>query len=158
MSDQETIIFDIWIGAEFWDKPASIEVSLDNEVKFASTLFLPGVQKFSFSATLDFVSQHRLTIKRFGKTIDQTKVINGVLQDQIVWLEKLLIDGIDVQHLVHSSSLYFPEFPEPWASEQIKEGIELEYPVISGTHWGHNGVWQLDFTSPFYKFLLNSMP
>lgn len=159
MRDYEEIDFEIWLGAGFWDRPPSIQVILNNELINNITLDKQGVSKIKFRRRLKFNHQHTLTINRTGKTDDQTVVdpTSGEMIDQIAWLEKLIIDNIDIQNIVWSKSVYYPEFPEPWATEQRQLGIDLEYPVISGTHWGHNGYWELKFTSPFYRFLIQEM-
>ena len=45
---------------------------------------------------------------------------------------------------------YFPEYPEPWYSEQKEKG---ETPPVSYKHCQtlhHNGEWKLDFESPVH--------
>jgi hypothetical protein len=72
-------------------------------------------------------------------------------------LEKLKIDGVDIRNIVWCQSITVSDYPEPWASEQIAAGNILEQEAIGVTTFGHNGVWYLNFTSPFYNFIMNWM-
>jgi len=154
----EKIKFEIWLGCEFWDQPPVIEILIDNELKFSNEMKLPEICKIEFFQNLAFDQPHLLEIKRSGKSDSQCLVSeNKILKDQVAWIEKIVIDGVDVQNLIWSQSWFVPDYPEPWAAEQKRAGVELEEKVISGTIWGHNGIWSLGFTSPFYKFLFDCM-
>lgn len=158
MHSKETIEFDITLGTTFWELPASVSIYI-NDIHQCGQKLTTKFTNFKFTHSLEFSKHHKLKIIRTGKTDDQTpsnpKNIDKI--DQMVWLEKLKIDGIDVSNIIWTSSYYYPIFPEPWHSEQISHGVNLEYPVLSGTWWGHNGHWELDFYSPFYKFLIDRM-
>lgn len=149
MLNHEIIKFEIFLGSSYQTIAPEVKICLDGTVKHYEKLVNPQTL-IKFEHLLDFDSVHKLEITRTGKTIHDSQ--------QIAWLENLKIDGIDVKNIVLDCSLYYPIFPEPWASEQRSQGIVLEYPVASGTHWGHNGTWELEFTSPFYKFLFDRTP
>ena len=53
------------------------------------------------------------------------------------------------------AGVYHPDYPEPWASEQKANGVQLEEQVPGELYLGHNGVWRFNFTSPVYKFLVD---
>ena len=148
VTKQETIRFKVVLEPQYWDKPPMIEISVDNTLYFNGAI--DKLSTIDFMAELKF-EKHTLTLTRYGKTLDQT----ALDKDQLILIKSIEIDGIDIQNIVWSSSFFKPEYPEPWASQQRQAGIELEQSVLGETFLGHNGTWQLDFSSPFYKFLID---
>jgi hypothetical protein len=53
--------------------------------------------------------------------------------------------------------VYTPEYPEPWATQQRQQGMELPETFKNTTQMGHNGTWTFKFTSPFYMWLLENL-
>lgn len=151
VKSQENIKFSFVLEPRFWDMPPTIKILVDQDVMFNGVVDQP-CQLIEFDATM-LAGKHKLTIQRYGKTIDQT--VNE--KDQLLLIKQIEIDGINIQNIVWSSSLFYPEYPEPWASQQRAAGINLEYPVLGETFLGHNGSWEIEFTSPFYQFLINQI-
>lgn len=145
MHRTENISFEIFLGNQFYDKPGTVTVFIDEQEKFNATLTTPGLVEIKFDHKLVLQRKHKLKIVRTGKTPDQTIVDdNGnLIKDQIIWLEKLIIDKIDVQGLIYKNSYFYPNF-------KPQEAIQ------SGTHWGVDGSWELEFTSPFYMYLIRN--
>jgi hypothetical protein len=153
----ETIEFELHLLSEYWDKPPVAKIAVDGIEHFNSVV-TNGSQIVKFTHTCDFNNPHRLTIVRSGKDDSQCKTLsNGRLLDQILTLEKLKVDGVDIRNIVWSQSINIAEYPEPWASEQVAAGNLLEKEAIGVTTFGHNGTWYLDFTSPFYIFIMSWM-
>jgi hypothetical protein len=99
---------------------------------------------------------HCLEMHRTGKTNHQMRTIeNGKNEGQDVIIKYIKIDGVNIRDMIWTNSYYEPEYPEPWASQQKSQGIELEKYVPGETWLGHNGVWRLNFISPFYRFLMD---
>jgi hypothetical protein len=48
---------------------------------------------------------------------------------------------------------YIPNYPEPWATEQLKAGRKLESELVATTHLGWNGKWTLTFTAPVFTWI-----
>jgi hypothetical protein len=47
---------------------------------------------------------------------------------------------------------YYPDYPEPWATEQRQQGMELpEYQYADYLGW--NGDWRLPFHTPIYPWI-----
>ena len=66
-----------------------------------------------------------MIINRSGKDIRQTVVEDGkITKDQLLHIKSIEIDEIDIGALIYNG-LYTPQYPEPWASEQAKAGIDL---------------------------------
>lgn len=151
----ENIFFDIILESTYWDRPPELEVILDG-----STIGKYVVDKeefcIRFKQVMLFDQPHLLELKRSGKTNDQTQISNdGILKTQMLHIKSILIDNIDLRNLLWSRSVFEPEYPEPWASEQQAQGVKLEKQVLGEMYLGHNGTWRFEFTSPIYKFLVN---
>jgi hypothetical protein len=140
----------------YWDQPPSISISIDG-VNVHNGQVTQENKVIQFSHSLNF-GRHTLEVKRYGKTNSQTKRLpNGELQDQLLILDRLVIDDVDIKDIVNHYSYTKPEYPEPWASLEKRKGNTLPELVRGETCWGHNLVWTLKFTSPFYLYVMNWM-
>lgn len=150
---QETIGFDLSFAAQFWNNPPCVDVWID-QVKIAN-LEIDRDQNFRFFQTCEF-GQHELRLVRHGKTPRETRTgPNGDYETQTLALAGISIDGVNVKNIVWDRCEFFPEYPEPWATEQKKQNIQLESPVPRETVFGHNGIWVFRFRSPFYRFVVD---
>ena len=155
--NSETIEFELHLSAESWNKPPQAKISVD-DVEYFNDVVSKGSHIVKFTHTCDFDKPHRLTLIRSGKDDSQCKMLpNGRKLDQILTLTKLKVDGIDIRNIVWSKSINIADYPEPWATEQRAAGNMLEQQAIGVTVFGHNGTWYLDFTSPFYIFIMRWM-
>jgi hypothetical protein len=96
-----------------------------------------------------------LIIQRSGKTPDQTKITQGL--DQVLYIDSLAIDSTQIDSLLHTHSVFTPDYPEPWASQQRALGMPLAETIVGENILGHNGMWCLKFTSPFYQYLFTTV-
>ncbi len=129
----ETIEFDIQLDVQ--GDPA-LDIYVDNIL----------YTHHKFTATLEF-GNHELRIVHSGKT-NQTP-------EQMVDIKSITVDGVNIQDILYTDSINIPEYPEPWATQQRAEGVVLEETVIGQLELSHNCVWRLNFTSPFYEFVMN---
>lgn len=153
----ETIKFNIHLFAEYWDKPPEVRILLNDKIHFEKKLD-KGLNHLTFVETCQFEKPHKLCIQRSGKDNKQVKVDNnGKVLDQYVVLQKIIIDGVDIQNIIQSKSIFEAIYPEPWASQQLAAGFQLEKQAVGVTTFGHNGTWYLNFSSPFYEYLMKWM-
>ena len=154
--NSETIKFQFTFKSTYWNKPPAIIIKLDNEELFNGTVDQE-TSLIEFTKALRF-GRHRIDIIRHSKDNSQTKILpDGTIQDQLITLEKLTIDGIDIRDIVYHYSYARPVYPEPWASLQKKQGNNLPEYIRGQTCWGHNLTWTLKFKSPFYLYVMNWM-
>jgi hypothetical protein len=141
---QETITVSIVFESKYTDTAPKVEILLDKQ-SFYNEILPNGRCVVDFTVTLDSNTTHKLIVHRTGKTpgMDQTTKIVDVI-----------IDRISVRDIVWHRSLYYPDYPEPWATEQKEAGVELENPVHGEYIFGHNGTWEFEFGSLFYQWLL----
>lgn len=150
----ENIFFDIILDATYWNQPPELEVVVDNESVGKYTIDQPEFH-IRFRRVMSFDQPHILELRRTGKNQDQTRMLaDGTFETQMLHIKTIKLDNIDLRNLVWHSSEFEPEYPEPWASEQQAQGVELEKQVLGEMYLGHNGVWRFAFTSPIYKFLV----
>jgi len=71
--------------------------------------------------------------------------------DKAVIIKSVVVEGLSTTKI--SQGIYCPEFPEPWASEQIAQGINLVETYKSSTYLGWNGSWKFEFESPIYQWI-----
>ena len=156
----ESISFCLSLYSVFWDKPPAVIISLDDNTKFAGEIICDqqNPAKICFSHELSFHESHTLSLYRYNKTPDQCcESSDGQVRDQLLMINGLIIDDVDVRHLIWCSSQFVPIYPEPWKSQQIDLGHDLEETIVGESILGHNGTWSLNFTSPFYQFLFDDM-
>jgi len=155
----ETLKFKLELWATHWDKPPVAEILINDKscyrAEIASTEDKP--TRIEFEHTLNDGEEYNLKIVRSGKDRRQTVVENGeIAQDQLLHIKSIEIDEIDIGALVYEG-IYTPEYPEPWATQQRSAGQELPVSFKNVNTIGHNGVWQLQFASPFYMWLLENL-
>lgn len=150
----EQIKIKINLIAEFWDRKPMVDMLVDKTV-ISRHIIDQKHYVIENTVDLEMNQTHLLQMHRYNKSDDQC-VMNddGKKKDQYIIIRDIVIDGINVQNLVWDRSWYEPEYPETWADEQKKDGVALE-PTVKGETWlSHNGMWNFEFSSPFYKFVI----
>jgi len=155
----ETIKFKIELYAQYWDKAPMVEILLNDESKnkqeITSDEENPTV--IEFEHTLNETEQYKFIIKKSNKDNSQTVIENGkIVKDQMLFIKSVTIDEINLGGILYEAK-YYPEYLEPWASEQRSAGKDLPEYIKNVTSMGHNGRWELQFTSPFYMWLLENL-
>lgn len=76
--------------------------------------------------------------------------------EQLLTLEQLWIDDIDATVLCHQSR-YYPQYPEPWITQQRELGHDWPKFHHGWITWGWNGIWVLDCETPIYTWMLKNV-
>ena len=155
----EKLEFKLVLYATMWDKPPVADIKIDKKSyvkeEITGTIDNPTIIKFEHE--LEEGKSYSLIINRLGKDASQCKVKDGkIVKDQLLHIKSIEIDEIDIGGLVYEG-VYKPEYPEPWATQQIKAGNKLPETLKNVTTMGHNGTWTFSFTSPFYMWLLENL-
>lgn len=94
---------------------------------------------------------------------DQTENVLQVMRlnhdertDQQLILKKVYADNIDLANILNQGK-YYPNYPEPWHSQQKEQNNNLPEFYDGALCWGWNGVWKLEYTTPFYTWLLKNV-
>lgn len=155
----ENLKFKIQLYAQYWDKPPVAEILIGDQSKFKQEI--TGTEQnpnlIELYHDLNEGQEYKFVIHRSNKDNSQTVVENDqIVKDQLLFIKSIEIDEIDLGGLVYEG-LYYPEYPEPWASQQTAAGNTLSKSIKNVTSMGHNGRWELTFTSPFYMWLLENL-
>ena len=156
----EKLKFKLELYATMWDRPPHVEILIDDHVHFESDI--TGTEDkpdlIEFEQELEEEKEYNLIINRSGKDNNQTLINEkgDILKDQLLHIKSMEIDEIDIGALVYEG-IYTPQYPEPWATQQRDEGIELRESFKNVTQMGHDGEWKFKFGSPFYMWLLENL-
>lgn len=82
-----------------------------------------------------------LFIEMYNKTNDTP--------DMALEIESVTFEGMTLDRFKWNSK-YYPNYPEPWASEQSEQLAECH---SSATYLGWNGRWELHFDSPIFTWI-----
>ena len=93
---------------------------------------------------LDFNLQNKdtLSINFFNK--------DGV-DDNVIKINEIHIDDINIQHFIYNGT-FFPEYNKNWYAEQVVKPPKFYSPC---TELRHNGIWNLNITTPIWKMIMN---
>lgn len=158
-ANKEKLKFRLELWSEHWDKKPIAEIKINTESKFRAEI--DGTEDnptlIEFEHELVEGEKYELQIVRSNKDPKQTVVENGeIIKDQLLNIKGIEIDEIEIGGLVYQG-VYTPNYPEPWATQQRELGKELPESFRNVTKMGHNGVWSLQFDSPFYMWLLENL-
>lgn len=159
MANKEKLKFRLELWATYWDKKPKAEILINTESKHSAEI--DGTEDkptlIEFEHELTEGEKYDLQVVRSNKDSSQTKLENGeIVKDQLLHIKSIEIDEIDIGSLVYEG-WYYPEYPEPWATQQREAGNELVEKFKNATILGHNGTWKLGFESPFYMWLLENL-
>jgi hypothetical protein len=158
-TNTEKLKFKLELWSTHWDKIPVAEILINDtshyRAEITGTEDKPSV--IEFEHTLEEGKEYSLKIVRSGKDKGQTVMEDGkIIKDQLLHINSIEIDEIDIGALVYEG-VYTPAYPEPWATQQKTEGVDLPVSFKNVTMMGHNGVWELKFSSPFYMWLLENL-
>lgn len=125
-----------------WHKePPCIIISFDNEIIYAGHIYQP--HTFTVKKKLN-PSQHTISVEFINKTNDDTDATG----DKAVVIEQITINNITDQKFVWAGQ-YWPDYPEPWASQQTNLLSVLDHQ----NYLGWNGKWALTFDVPVFTWI-----
>jgi len=156
----EKLKFRLELYATMWDQPPKAEILLDDKSHFDGEI--RGTQDkpnlIEFEAELNEDSEYTLVIRMHSKNNNQTVIDekSHIVKDQLLHIKSVEIDEIDIGALVYEG-IYTPNYPEPWATQQMQSGKDLKDSFKNVTQMGWNGNWRLKFKSPFYMWLLENL-
>ena len=94
------------------------------------------------------LAAHSIFIEFYNKTVEDSQ---PGLKDKAVVIKDVRIEGLSTTKI--SQGIYLPQFPEPWASQQREQGIDLFEEFKHSTYMGWNGQWIFDFAVPIYDWI-----
>jgi hypothetical protein len=145
MSNQEQLHFRIGLSATVWDKKPQWRILLNNtEVASGTSDSSLEYTEFDYEVT---EGVQRLVIQLLNKDNSDT-VENAdktaIVKDMLLHIKSIEIDEIDLGSLPWSKGTFVAQDP---ARPTLANCVDL----------GWNGDWCLEFDSPFYIWLLESL-
>lgn len=152
----EKIHFKIGLSGTYWDKKPHYTISVDNKEYSNGTITLPSGQTefVEFDCEVEEDKTHVLQIRLDNKDSsdvvkDTTDPVNyNIIKDMLLNLISIEVDDIELGNLAQMFGVFkFDEpqnYPEPGATE-----------IPFCVNFGFNGTYELEFSSPFYLWLLD---
>lgn len=127
------------------ENPPCIEIYVDEHNKYSDFL-IHDTQNISFFHDCSFDTAHRLCCQ--FKIIDTINISDKIVcTNTQVHLAQVKIDEININQIINSKC-----YSKLESASNITELPELIYGT---THFGRSVSWYLDFTSPFYLYIMN---
>jgi hypothetical protein len=142
----ETLTFKIGLSGLYWDKAPQYSIHINNDDLVESTIDRGSIVYHEFTYTLKSDQEFNLDIRLLNKTNADTITDSeqNIVKDMLLNIESIEIDGIELEYLKWSESVFIPEDP---TRPTLKKCVNL----------GWNGVYRLSMSSPFYLWLLEKM-
>ena len=147
--NKESLKFDITLSGTYWGKRPQFSIWLDEQV-IQQTEFKDQVQTVSFTREL-YKGAHSLKIRLENKDQRTDTVIeNGqIVKDMLLNIDDITIDDISLGNLLWSAE-YHLDRPQEYQGKTITK-------LDNCVNLGWNGTYILNFTSPFYIWLLEKL-
>lgn len=155
MIEKETLHFKIGLSGSTNKKFPEFQIIVDDTVITQGNVkTLAGDAEYiEFDSELT-EGTHELKVKFLNKTAGDTTIFDGkIVEDLLLNIESICIDGVDLDSLIWTASIYRPDYPDEYLDEQQKSITEIKNCV----NLGWNGEWSMKFSSPFYIWLLDNL-
>lgn len=155
MSNTEKLKFKIGLSGTYWgDKTPEYRVSIGDVTYIQGNITAPSgeIVFIEFDTELsEDVHQLKITLLNKDAATDVVKNENNeVIKDILLNVESIEIDDIDIGFLRFSKSKFHMD------KKQVYNGTVTDS-IESCVNLGFNGSYTLEFTSPFYLWLLENL-
>jgi hypothetical protein len=146
----ENLNFEVILSGTYWDKKPQFSVWLDDHVVVQSEIVESNVrQSIKFEREVD-EGPHQLKIRLENKTSQDTVLDNGeMIKDMLLNIDDIVIDDISLGNLRWDAE-YHLDSPQEYNGNNI---TRLDRCV----NLGWNGTYVLNFSTPFYVWLLEKL-
>lgn len=139
------LLCQILLKPVFHNDPPEIVVSFD------STIIYAGHLSTDLELTIDQQlppGKYQLDVEFKNKNNTDTTASN----DKAVIIQQVSFNKIHSKKFAWAG-VYQPVYPEPWATEQRLNNIELKPQLTAHTYLGWNGKWTLTFSMPIFTWI-----
>lgn len=141
----ETINFKFEFESKFVSNPPKFSIYNNDDLIYKDTL-VENLHTAEFDLPMSDQTENVIKVHRTN---------HDERTDQHLMLNTVYADNIDLAKIIKNGK-YYPKYPEPWYSQQKEQNIDLPVYYIGSLLWGWNGVWELEYTTPFYTWLLKN--
>ncbi len=142
----EQVAIDIELSSTNWnERYPGARVYINHTLIFENLIAEP--TKVSWQGTTQ--DRNKITVEMYNKKPGDTVTNkNGaIVKDVTLNINSITLDDIELDNLLWTNSIYYPNTDETGAPESMKECVNL----------GWNGRWELEFDSPVYLWLLENL-
>jgi len=145
----EELKFEVNLSGTYWGKRPQFSVWLDEHVVVQTEIASEAIQTVGFTKLIDD-GNHTLKIRLENKTAQDT-VINGgdIVKDMLLNIDDIIIDDISLGNLRWTAEYHLDD-PQEYNGKTITQ-------LDSCVNLGWNGTYTLEFSSPFYIWLLEKL-
>lgn len=146
----ENLNFEVVLSGTYWDKKPQFSVWLDDHVIVQSEIAESDIRQ-SVKFARDLVDGfHQLKIRLENKTVQDTVVVNGqMVKDMLLNIDDIVIDDISLGQLLWDAEYHLD-------SSQEYNGNTITR-LDRCVNLGWNGTYILNFSTPFYIWLLEKL-
>ena len=152
---REAVSFKIGVSASYWNKVPRYLISICDAAGacIATTDELEATETTTYT-TIEFDKEpgnYELRIELLNKSPKDTVVSMGnIVNDMLLNVDSIEYDGIELEHLVSTASIYRLKSPQVYNNQTITE-------LAKCVNLGWNGYYSLPFTSPVHEWLLENL-
>lgn len=149
MASRESLNFKLQLGATFWNKLPEFSIYVNDNLIQKGAVDQTGKIVVEFDHELS-EGVNSLRIQLTNKEPTDTVIENGeIVKDMLLNIDNITIDGISLDQLLHNSYYILDQ-------EQSFNGQKITR-MDSCINLGWNGTYVLEFSSPFYIWLLENL-
>jgi hypothetical protein len=151
MSDKETLHFKLELAGTYWEKKPQYSVLINDELVKIDTVSTPSGESFFVEFDHE-VTEGNVSLKIRLENKEDSDVLKdnydtadfNIIGDLLLHIRSIEIDEIELGNMIYSKSLFTGD---DTARPTLDNCIDL----------GWNGTWTINFTSPFYIWLLENI-
>jgi len=142
--NKESLSFEVSLRSTHWRKIPHFKIFVNDTLIKEDSCDKSTSLKFNY-AVEDGVNHLKIQlINKEDTDCVQNKDKTEILKDMLLHIDSISIDNVNLDHVIHTCSQFVPQDP---SRPVLKECVDL----------GWNGTYVLEFTSPFYIWLLENM-
>ncbi len=146
----------IILESKYFDKPPNADIYINDKL-IETVKFEASDKPVSITFACELADANDIIIHRYGKTIFDTIVKDGnIISDQTLSINNIIVNRIPLEKLLYLG-VFYPDYPEPWHTEQKELGIELPTSMTYHNKLFHNGRWILNFEMPIHVWFFNNI-
>jgi hypothetical protein len=128
-----------------------------NDEKLAVCKFTKTNIPVTFDFEIDLLDKNTIAINRHSKTNRDT-LISGekTISDQTLHIKNIFIEKVPMESLLHLG-VFYPDYPEPWATQQREQGTKLPESETYRSDLYHNGTWHFKFENPIHPWFFTNI-
>ena len=128
-----------------------------NDEKLAVCKFTETNIPVTFDFEINLLDKNTIAINRYSKTNRDT-LISGekTIFDQTLHIKNIFIEKVPMESLLHLG-VFYPDYPEPWATQQREQGTKLPKSETYRSDLYHNGTWHFKFENPIHPWVFTNI-